>query len=155
MSSLPTTRPIPWRRSPRPYFEAPAGLPLVQHSLQMLMECHLAGKIPLTAIPEKAAHNPAILFGIADRGFVREGYYADLVVVDVNESEGGHCRGAGIQVRLVATGRGTLRFSHPHDHAERRSGVSGWAGGRVDHVAAIWSLSASSWKKVGTRSAVL
>ena len=71
----------------RPYFEAPAGLPLVQHSLQMLMECHLAGKIPLTSIPEKAAHNPAVLFGIADRGFVREGYFADLVVVDVNESE--------------------------------------------------------------------
>ena len=71
----------------RPYFEAPAGLPLVQHSLQMLMECHLSGKIPLTAIPEKAAHNPAVLFGIADRGFVREGYYADLVAVDVNESE--------------------------------------------------------------------
>ena len=71
----------------RPYFEAPAGLPLVQHSLQMLMECHLAGKIPLTSIPEKAAHNPAILFGIADRGFVREGFFADLVAVDVNESE--------------------------------------------------------------------
>ena len=71
----------------RPYFEAPAGLPLVQHSLQMLMECHLAGKIPLTRIPEKAAHNPAILFGVAARGFVREGYFADLVAVDVNEPE--------------------------------------------------------------------
>ena len=71
----------------RPYFEAPAGLPLVQHSLQMLMECHLAGKIPLTCIPEKAAHNPAILFGVAARGFVREGYFADLVAVDVNEPE--------------------------------------------------------------------
>ena len=69
------------------YFEAPAGLPLVQHSLQMLMECHLDGKIPLTRIPEKAAHNPAVLFGIADRGFVREGFFADLVAVDVNESE--------------------------------------------------------------------
>ena len=71
----------------RPYFEAPAGLPLVQHSLQMLMECHLAGKIPLAGIPQKAAHNPATLFGVADRGFVREGYFADLVVVDVDESE--------------------------------------------------------------------
>ena len=71
----------------RPYFEAPAGLPLVQHSLQMLMECHLAGKIPLAGIPQKAAHNPATLFGVADRGFVREGYFADLVVVDVEESE--------------------------------------------------------------------
>ena len=71
----------------RPYFEAPAGLPLVQHSLQMLMECHLAGEIPLTAIPEKAAHNPADLFGVVDRGFVREGYFADLVAVDVNRGE--------------------------------------------------------------------
>ena len=71
----------------RSYFEAPAGLPLVQHSLQMLMEYHLAGKIPLTSIPMKAAHNPAVLFGIADRGFVREGYFADLVAVDINKPE--------------------------------------------------------------------
>ena len=71
----------------RPYFEAPAGLPLVQHSLQMLMDCHMAGKISLTGIPEKTAHNPAILFGVVDRGFVREGYFADLVAVDVNEGE--------------------------------------------------------------------
>ena len=71
----------------RPYFEAPAGLPLVQHSLQMLMELSLAGKISLTSIPEKAAHNPARLFGVADRGFVREGYFADLVVVDENRPE--------------------------------------------------------------------
>ena len=71
----------------RPYFEAPAGLPLVQHSLQMLMECHLSGEITLAAIPEKAAHNPARLFGVVDRGFVREGYFADLVALDVNEGE--------------------------------------------------------------------
>ena len=71
----------------RPYFQAPAGLPLVQHSLPMLMELSLAGKISLTSIPEKAAHNPARLFGVADRGFVREGYFADLVVVDVNKPE--------------------------------------------------------------------
>ena len=71
----------------RSYFKAPAGLPLVQHSLQMLMECHLDGELPLTGIPEKAAHNPATLFGVAARGFVREGYFADLVAVDVNEPE--------------------------------------------------------------------
>ena len=71
----------------RPYFEAPAGLPLVQHSLQMLMESHLAGTISLTGIAEKTAHNPAMLFGVVDRGFVREGYFADLVAVDVNEAE--------------------------------------------------------------------
>ena len=71
----------------RPYFESPAGLPLVQHSLQMLMECHLSGEISLAAIPEKAAHNPARLFGVVDRGFVREGYFADLVAVEVNGGE--------------------------------------------------------------------
>ena len=71
----------------RPYFQAPAGLPLVQHSLQMLMECHRAGTIPLTGIAEKTAHNPAVLFGVADRGFIREGCYADLVAVDMNEAE--------------------------------------------------------------------
>src|SRR5690606_10167740 len=67
----------------RKYFEAPSGLPLVQHSLQMLLELHREGFLSLAAIVEKAAHNPARLFGIVDRGFVREGYYADLVAVDL------------------------------------------------------------------------
>ncbi len=66
----------------RSYFEAPAGLPLVQHSLLMLLEMHAAGRLSLPAIVDKTAHNPARLFGIKDRGFVREGYHADLAVVD-------------------------------------------------------------------------
>jgi dihydroorotase len=68
----------------RSYFEAPSGLPLVQHSLLMLLEQHAQGIFTLPKIVEKAAHNPAVLFGIAERGFVREGYYADLVAVDLN-----------------------------------------------------------------------
>jgi dihydroorotase len=68
----------------RPYFEAPSGLPLVQHSLLMLLDQHAQGLFSLEKIVEKAAHNPAVLFGIADRGFVREGYYADLVAVDLD-----------------------------------------------------------------------
>lgn len=65
------------------YFDAPSGLPLVQHSLLMLLEQHRQGLMSLPAIAEKTAHNPALLFGIENRGFVREGYFADLVVVDL------------------------------------------------------------------------
>lgn len=64
------------------YFSAPSGLPLVQHMLPMLLEQHHRGVFSLETIVEKTAHNPARLFRIADRGFVREGYFADLVVVD-------------------------------------------------------------------------
>jgi dihydroorotase len=67
----------------RSYFEAPSGLPLVQHSLLMLLEQHEQGLFSLETIVEKAAHNPARLFGIVERGFVREGYFADLAVVDL------------------------------------------------------------------------
>jgi len=66
----------------RAYFEAPSGLPLVQHWLQMLLELERQGVLSLEQVVEKAAHNPAHLFGIADRGFVREGYFADLAIVD-------------------------------------------------------------------------
>jgi dihydroorotase len=67
----------------RPYFEAPSGLPLVQHSLLMLLEQHREGLFTLEKIVEKACHNPATLFGIVDRGFIREGHFADLAVVDL------------------------------------------------------------------------
>ncbi len=70
----------------RGYFEAPSGLPLVQHSLLMLLEQHRDGLYSLEKIVEKAAHNPAVLFGIEQRGFVREGYFADLVAVDLDGS---------------------------------------------------------------------
>jgi dihydroorotase len=67
----------------RSYFEAPSGLPLVQHSLLMLLDQHADGLFSLPKIVEKAAHNPAVLFGVAERGFIREGYFADLVAVDL------------------------------------------------------------------------
>jgi dihydroorotase len=67
----------------RGYFDAPSGLPLVQHSLLMLLDQHAQGLFSLPTIVEKAAHNPAVLFGIVDRGFIREGYFADLVAVDL------------------------------------------------------------------------
>ncbi|MFN3950960.1 MAG: dihydroorotase [Thermaurantimonas sp.] len=65
----------------RPYAEAPSGGPLVQHSLIAMMEFVKKGKITLERVVEKMCHNPAILFRIRDRGFIREGYYADLVLV--------------------------------------------------------------------------
>lgn len=68
----------------RAYFEAPSGLPLVQHLLCMLLEFRREGWLSLEQIVEKAAHNPARLFGIVDRGFIREGYFADLAVVDLD-----------------------------------------------------------------------
>jgi dihydroorotase len=70
----------------RSYFEAPSGLPLVQHSLLMLLDQHAQGLFTLPKIVEKTAHNPALLFAIVERGFIREGYYADLVAVDLEAS---------------------------------------------------------------------
>jgi len=66
----------------RAYFDAPAGLPLVQHSLLMLLEHVQAGRLTLATVVQKAAHNPARLFGVSERGFLREGYYADIAIVD-------------------------------------------------------------------------
>ena len=65
------------------YNKAPSGGPMVQHALVALLEMHHKGKISLEIIVEKACHNPAILFQIKDRGFIREGYKADLVLVDL------------------------------------------------------------------------
>ncbi len=67
------------------YFKAPSGGPLVQHSLVTLLEMYHQGKISLEQIVQKACHNPAILFDIEKRGFVKEGFYADLVLADLNK----------------------------------------------------------------------
>jgi dihydroorotase len=66
----------------RRYGEAPAGLPLVQHALLTLFEHVRAGTFSVETVVEKTAHAPARLFGITERGFIREGYWADLVLVD-------------------------------------------------------------------------
>lgn len=70
----------------QPYVQAPSGGPLVQHALPALLEMHLQGKISLEKIVEKTAHNLAICFDIEKRGFIREGYWADLVLVDLKDS---------------------------------------------------------------------
>ncbi|MBO2543266.1 dihydroorotase [Salegentibacter sp. BDJ18] len=66
------------------YTKAPSGGPLVQHSLAAMLQFYHQEKISLEKIVEKMCHNPAILFEIKDRGFIREGYKADLVLVDLN-----------------------------------------------------------------------
>ncbi len=69
------------------YFKAPSGGPLVQHSLIAMIEMHKQGKITLEKIAEKMAHAVADCFQIEKRGYIREGYFADLVLVDLNTSE--------------------------------------------------------------------
>ncbi len=68
----------------RPYSEAPSGGPLVQHSLVAMLDLYHQGKIRLDQITEKMCHNPAILFEIDKRGYIRPGYHADLVIVDLD-----------------------------------------------------------------------
>jgi dihydroorotase len=68
-----------------PYLQAPSGGPLVQHALPAMLELYHHGKITLEQIVEKMAHNVAICFEIEKRGFIREGYHADLVLVDLNK----------------------------------------------------------------------
>ncbi len=68
------------------YTNAPSGGPLVQHALPAMLEKYHQGIISLEKIVEKMCHNPAILFQIEKRGYVREGYFADLVIADLNNS---------------------------------------------------------------------
>jgi dihydroorotase len=67
-----------------PYLQAPSGGPLVQHALPAMLELHHQGKISLEQIAEKMAHNVAICFQVEKRGFIREGYWADMVLVNLN-----------------------------------------------------------------------
>ena len=67
------------------YLHTHAGLPLVQHSLQLMLHYHREGKITLEKVVEKMSHAPAKCFQIAERGFIREGYYADLVLVNLHQ----------------------------------------------------------------------
>jgi dihydroorotase len=71
----------------QPYSKAPSGGPLVQHALIAMLEFYKQGKISLEKIVEKMAHRPAICFQIENRGFIREGYWADLVLVDLNKRQ--------------------------------------------------------------------
>jgi dihydroorotase len=67
-----------------PYFKCPSGAPLVQHSLVAMLEFVQQGRISIAKVVEKMSHAPADIFKIDRRGYIREGYYADLVLVDMN-----------------------------------------------------------------------
>ncbi len=67
------------------YLKAPSGLPLVQHSLNVMLEFYQQGQISLERIIEKMCHAPAICFQVKERGYLHEGYYADMVLVDTQK----------------------------------------------------------------------
>ena len=68
----------------KPYFQSMSGAPMVQHSLNVMLELYNQGLISLEKIVEKMCHNVATLYRIEKRGFIREGYFADLILVDLN-----------------------------------------------------------------------
>ncbi len=68
------------------YLQAPSGGPLVQHALLAMLEKVKEGVLSMEKVVEKMAHAPAVCFQLAERGFIREGYYADIVVVDPNQT---------------------------------------------------------------------
>jgi dihydroorotase len=76
--------PHTWEEKQNTYFKAPSGGPLVQHSLVAMLEFCRQGRITMEKVVQKMSHNPAILFQIEKRGFIREGYFADLVLVDLD-----------------------------------------------------------------------
>ncbi|MCH2207784.1 MAG: dihydroorotase [Lentisphaerales bacterium] len=76
--------PHTWEEKQTAYPNAPAGLPLVQHALPTLFDQVKNNNMTLEQVVEKTAHNPAIRYGVVDRGYIREGYFADLVLVDLN-----------------------------------------------------------------------
>lgn len=77
--------PHTWEEKQQSYFKAPSGVPLVQHSLNVMLEFYHQGKISLEKIVEKMCHAPAICFQIEKRGFLQEGYWADLAILDLRE----------------------------------------------------------------------
>lgn len=78
--------PHTWEEKQLPYAQAPSGVPLVQHSLLLMLQYAAEGKISLEKVVEKMSHTPAECFKIRERGYIREGYFADLVLVDLKGS---------------------------------------------------------------------
>lgn len=79
--------PHTWAEKNEPYEKAHAGLPLVQHSLLLMLYYYKKGKISLERIAEKMSHAVADCFQVKERGYIREGYHADLVIADLNSPQ--------------------------------------------------------------------
>ncbi len=77
--------PHTWEEKSEPYLQAPSGLPLIQHSLLMMLSHWRDGNISLEKIVEKMCHTPALCFRVADRGYLDEGKYADIVLLDTKK----------------------------------------------------------------------
>ena len=77
--------PHTWEEKNNSYWNSPAGIPLVQHSFQMMYQLHKQGLFPLEFIIEKMCHSPAKCFKIQERGYLREGYWADIAIIDPNK----------------------------------------------------------------------
>src|SRR5690606_29660953 len=78
--------PHTWEEKQQPYPTSPSGIPLVQYSLLLMLDYVRKGEIRLEDLVEKMCHAPALCFQILQRGFLREGYWADLVLVDPGSS---------------------------------------------------------------------
>ena len=76
--------PHTWEEKQGNYKNAPSGVPLIQHTLNVMLEFYHQGKISLERIVEKMCHAPADCFHVVDRGYLEEGYFADLVLLDLN-----------------------------------------------------------------------
>jgi dihydroorotase len=76
--------PHTWEEKRQNYWQAPSGVPLIQHTLPMMLEFYAQGKITLEKIADKMSHAPAVCFQMDRRGFIREGYWADLTLVALN-----------------------------------------------------------------------
>jgi dihydroorotase len=74
--------PHTWAEKQQAYAQAPSGVPLVQHSLLLMLDYVQQQEITIEKVVEKMCHAPAICFGVQERGFLREGYFADIVIVD-------------------------------------------------------------------------
>jgi len=77
--------PHTWEEKSQHYLKAPAGLPLIQHTLNLMLEFYHEGRISMERIVEKMCHAPAIAYRVKDRGFADEGCWADLVILDPNQ----------------------------------------------------------------------